>query len=182
MQTCCVGPGSAVGMGVGRGWDPRGTGSVAWQVASGGGSCRLAPSLPLGSISDLWKWFSKGSAQPLLTPGRAPGLGPGPGFTQFGVVSLEPNCLDLLSVGTRSRKCWPPPGSACTKCSRLPAACSAISRPRWLQATGWMTQVSCAGQTSRCAQPSGVMTVISCPVITVPPHSEGGLARPAARA
>lgn len=72
--------------------------------------------------------------------------------------------------------------SSMQKGFRTPGSLLVQLQARWLQATGRMTQVSRAGQTSWYSHPSRVMTVISSSVVIVPPPSEGGLARPGARA
>lgn len=66
------------------------------------------------------------------------------------------------------------PGSVCR---RFPTPGSLLVPLQVQVAAGWMTQVRSAGQTSPCSYPSRMTTLISCPVITIPPPSEGGLAR-----
>ena len=96
-------------------------------------------------------------------------------FTHFGAVSR------LAFWGQNKQKVLALDRAACRRCSRLLAACWSSSKPRWLQATGWMTQVSCAGQTSPYSYPGRMTAVMSSPVVIAPPPSEGGLARPGAR-
>lgn len=153
----------------------------------------MALSLPYLLVSSLILGSDFAKAQRPQLWFCSPRKGPQAGFTQSGALppepepEPEPKGLNLLSEGRTSRKCWCSLGSVCGwgwgggGGSRLLAACWSHSRPRWLQATGWMTQVGCAGQTSWYSHPSRVTTVISSPVITVPPPSGGGLARPGAR-
>lgn len=153
-------------------------------MGSGSAGC---PPLSPGFLSDPRKCFSRGSKASALvgSPRRGPAalasFKPQPGFAQSAALPPEPSCLDLPCERTTSRKCWHSQVQA-AEGSRLPAACWSSSRPRWLQATGWMTQVGCAGQTSWYSHASGVTTVISSSAIAAPPPSEGGLARPGARA
>lgn len=150
-----------------------------------GRSCGPVPSLPLGFVSDVWKCFSKGSgtSAPVLLTQKGPwsfGLLSSPArLRSVGALPPKPSCPDLLCERRASRKCGHSPGSVCR---RFPTPGSLLVRPLAQVAAGWMTQVRSAGQTSRCSHPSRVTTLMSCPVIAVPPPSEGGLARPRARA
>lgn len=145
-----------------------------------GRSCGPVPSLPLGFTSDRWKCFSQGSgasALVLLTqkgPWSFRLLSSPARLRSVGALPPEPSCLDLLSERRASRKCGHSPGSVCR---RFPTPGSLLVPLQAQVAAGWMTQVRSAGQTSPCSHPSRVTTLISCPVITVPPPSEGGLAR-----
>lgn len=136
-------------------------------------------------MSELWKCFSKGSetsALVLLTQkgSWSFGLLSSPaGLRSVGALPPEASCLDLLFQRRASRRCRHSRGSVCR---RFPTLGKLLVQLQAQVAAGWMTQVRSARQTSRRSHPSMVTTLISCPVIAVPPPSEGGLARLRAKA
>lgn len=93
-----------------------GTGSVVWpgglvawrpgeEAAALSLLCLLVSSLICGSdFPKAQLWF--------CSPQNGPWAFWPVVSAQCGAVSLEPNCLDLLSEGRRSRKCWHLPGLA----------------------------------------------------------------------
>ena len=162
---------------------PQGQG-CQW-LSSVGGDAEARRKLPphLGFVSGPWSavlkvlkpqlWFCPPQDGPWsLWPAVKPASRL---FAHFGAVSW------LAFWGENKQKVLALAGAACRRCSRLLAACWSSSKPRWLQATGWMTQVSCAGQTSPYSHPGRMTAVISSPVVIAPPPSAGGLARPGAR-
>lgn len=131
----------------------------------------------------IFQRVSSGSAQPRMGPG-ALGL-----LSSSSQASLT---LELCLWSQAASTCFfrgenmqevlALARSSMQKGFRTPGSLLVQLQARWLQATGRMTQVSRAGQTSWYSHPSRVMTVISSSVVIVPPPSEGGLARPGARA
>lgn len=106
-----------------------------------------------------------------------------PGFAHFGAICLWSQAASTCFFrGENMQEVLALARSSMQKGFRTPGSLLVQLQARWLQATGRMTQVSRAGQTSWYSHPSRVMTVISSSVVIVPPPSEGGLARPGARA